>query len=513
MKCTRRLVGDMAVVLLVAALCGCGKLSSGLLAAERTGSVEIVVENPAAGVMRTIAPAQLTVGQLTAGQDYTLKLTGTTGRKDLPERELTLTNGRGILSDIPEGLWELTLTAYRRVDNVAVLQGKALHKVEAMTVGNVAFTLTPLRLFGSGTGTVSLTVNLNPDDLALMQSDKSKRRSWRIGLYTPGTDIQVPGSLAEWNRDPQSVDQTFPSTIAYSGGSLSAGIPAGEYNLRIWMSGGGLRDGVTLSWSDNLYVEPGRQTAATITMPRLAHKPTPPTGFWVSSDSSGSNAYMATFRWDEGGYNTEGFELETRMGNTGSWSPPGLDRWNRLTGGSTQVHSPGDVTSYSVTLNRSGNARNRVAARVRAVSATSYSEWTYLPCLAMPSPLIVSARNAANGGKRRVYVRLQNVNYETNYQLEYYILRGAAAGLFSTINGNDPKWDLHKSGAGSGNTGSTQTNGSNSYANNSLTPEIAFPGLASMDPGLSLCIRVRAISSNGYEGPWTYYSQPVSTGP
>lgn len=502
--------------LVAAALWGCGKLAvqhPGEGHAGPVGSLEIVVENfVGEEPRRTIAPDQLTVQQL-AGTGYTLKLSGTTGRMSLPERALTLTNGRASLGDIPVGLWELTLTAYDG-NSVAVLQGKATHQVRQVGGGEVSFLLTPAGV--TGTGTLNLTLNWNQSDFDLMASDTSKDRAWRMALYYPGTEVQLSGSQAEWNRLATSANQSFTTTLTYTGGSVTQ-IPAGEYEFRFWMWGGGLPAGTTLVWKDNLYVEPGRQTAATITVPQLAYKPAAPTGVQRDIDVETGGKFFGDAYWTSV-YNADRYEMEIKSFTSGNWNNYNESTWNTLTGGATYKYtttawSPNGAPVYKVgSLDKSIDPHfgvevtrnNRFwVVRVRAVNRYGTSAWTHFPHLFMPNPEITSA-TPVNIGNSASNVADKNRRFDMNFTFrttsygtayEFHWMRLDTGTLAEAI--TDEGWARLRA---VNTAGSGQNTLTNIAANTHRLDGFLL--------GKMWVFRMRTVSNNG-NSPWFYYNQIV----
>lgn len=339
---------------MVAVLSSCTKLTLEPDSPAATGKLSIVVENftGETDAMRSVAPTQLTANDLST--NYTLKLTGATGRMTLPEQTVTLTNGRGTLGDIPNGTWHLTLTAYPRTGatNTAVLSGSATVTVQNGFSAEAHFTLTPL---ATGTGTLSLTVNWSQSDLNLMQTDKSKWRRWRMALFHPGTDTLAAGTTAaEWNIDPASNRQNAMSTrITYRGmnGNGTPQIPAGKYDLRFWMWGGGLPEGTILSWREDLYIEAGRVTSAIITVPQLANKPNAPASLSLRQETAKKDGtYPVTLAWG-GVYNASSYELEVIEYSAGT-KPADDASWQTLSQAAgtvvrTYTAVPASVNNYA----------------------------------------------------------------------------------------------------------------------------------------------------------------------
>lgn len=498
--------------LVAAVLSGCGKLAvqhPGEGHAGPVGSLEIVVENfVGEEPRRTIAPDQLTVQQL-AGTGYTLKLSGTTGRMSLPERALTLTNGRASLGDIPVGLWELTLTAYDG-NSVAVLQGKATHQVRQVGGGEVSFLLTPAGV--TGTGTLNLTLNWNQSDFNLMASDTSKDRAWRMALYYPGTEVQLSGSQAEWNRLASSANQSFTTTLPYTGGSV-ARIPAGEYEFRFWMWGGGLPAGTTLMWKDNLYVEPGRQTVATVTVPQLAYKPAAPTETECDISSETSGKYTASIFWNPV-YNSEGYEVEIKRFTTGNWSTFDDANWNSLSGGQVFSYTASAWSPDGAPVYKAGSlfkeddphfdvevTRNSSfwVARIRAVNRYGVSAWSYVKGLLMPGPVIKSHTSTAtyrhpSDGQQRwdATFQIDRTYYGTEYDIQWLRMDNTAITIDQVQADSD--WDAAIA------AGCVQQGQTGAYTNIAITSFTRTGFIHSKQ----FAFRMRVKAAGGYSA-WSYY--------
>ena len=143
------------IYLLVVLGMSCSKMTLQPPVGASAGRLDIVVENFTPDLLRTIAPVPLTEGDLADTSRYTLKLTGTTGRRTLPERTVTLAAGRATLGDMPDGTWSLTLTVYDGTGTIALMSGHTTVTVRGPGA-EARFVLTPVT---SGTGTVRLTVN------------------------------------------------------------------------------------------------------------------------------------------------------------------------------------------------------------------------------------------------------------------------------------------------------------------------------------------------------------------
>ena len=488
------------------------------------GSLIITVENFSSAAAKTIAPGQLTVGNLQ--NQYQLKISGTTGRMTLPEQVITLTNGRAILPNLSSGLWQLTLSAYNASGAVRILEGMATVEVRSVGVNEVSFVLRPV---ATGTGTMNVTIRLNAQDMAIFNSGGTINRTLKVGIrHLDGSTVAGTADLGG-----TSTGTVNSQTLTYKGtaGNNSANIPAGEYMLEYIMSGGGISAGTTVRWSDNLYIEPGRETSGTITLPQLINKPAKPEFFFCHSKSY-QNTYDTELLW-EPVYNADSYEIQVKRFTGGSWATPSENAWNSLTG-STQFEYKSSSWSTvngapiytgggglgkrddSFTLRVSRNANQHFVARIRSVNACGFSDWLYLPTLMNPSPTIINISTAGVANNQRaVNVIIGNVDYETRYEMEFYNLRGTAANLFNIINDNDDEWENYRP-ANTGNIGSFpvyKSSGSYWYNDSQATPTIVFQPF---NRNNNLCFRIRAVVQLGggtSYSPWAYYTQSVNTGP
>ena len=300
--CCDSIVREIIVSLLclvTVALFSCAKMTLEAEAPVAAGTLSIVVENfgGETGALRSIAPTQLTPNDLATG--YTLKLTGSTGRMTLSERTIALTNGRATLGDIPDGTWHLTLQVYKNTaPTVAILRGDTTVTVNNNLGNEARFTLSPV---ATGTGTVRLTVSWQVADRGFVQPNATSYPSGltvSIALYDPVTGQKATSyeRLASGGNGAQSDTDAFfrrgfigtgsggstpplDTTFTYTGGTSGVktyNVPAGMYMLKFTITGGNLPAGQRLEWSDNLYVEAGRETAGAITIPRLTNEPAEP---------------------------------------------------------------------------------------------------------------------------------------------------------------------------------------------------------------------------------------------
>lgn len=492
-----------------------------LQGAER-GCLTIVVDNfVCEGPSKTIAPAPITLAQLQGQNQYKLRLKGTSGRLQLPEQDIALANGRTTLPNIPEGLWELVLTAYDAAGTVPLLQGRTTVRVDPVGGAVASFLLSPVGL--AGTGTVSLTVNWNAGDLAAMQSDTTKSRHWRLGLYYRGTDTLVPGTEEVYNRDANH-GGSIPTTLTYSGSSQS--IPAGEYEFRFRMWGGGVAAGTTLQWQDNLYIDPGRQTTGTVTIPQLVNLPAaPPYLISYSGEAEGSDkSFSVSLGWGNGRiYNNETYKLEILSFPSGTLPTNDAD-WNARLAAGGKVYSYDEFSlgretaknPYPVSLIAGGLGKedttmdldlvmenNRFyCARICSSNASGSSRWVYLQNLLMSQPVIDSHTSTkANikvwaGGRQvetwNVTLTIGQTTWGSNYEISW--LRLGAGDSLSDYIYDDAAWLEYQVRDGQGKR--------NVAKSNTISVE-------QLDKDRRFVFRIRTLSPSG-NSEWFYYDQETA---
>lgn len=396
------------------ALFSCTKLMLDTDNPVAAGTLSVVVENftEEAGALRSIAPAQLTSNDLATG--YTLKLTGSTGRMTLPERTLTLTNGKASLGDIPNGTWHLTLQAYKNTaPTVALLRGDTIVTVHNNLGNEARFTLSPVE---GGTGTVRLTVNWQEEDRYFVQSWYHTELVWRLAMYDVVTGAMIANTNSQMTRSSANTangnpnDRPLPLQMTYTGNSTTQNPgqerqhPAGEYELRLTITGGKLPVGVVVQWADVLHIEAGRETNATITIPRLIQTPNAPanvTHLKGTVDNYGKSD--VTFSWG-GVYNATSYNFEMIEYTTGT-HPTSAQTWTALAAGNTLQQfttTPGDANNYANGSNHVARAPNttggllsgqnsfvlrldgygkKYAVRIQSVNSFGTSDWSYFPLL------------------------------------------------------------------------------------------------------------------------------------
>ncbi len=382
-----------------------------------TGSLSIVVENftRETGSLRAIAPTQLTSNDLSTG--YTLKLTGSTGRMTLPERTITLANGRATLGDIPDGTWHLTLQVYKNTaPAVAILRGDTTVTVNNNMSAEARFTLSPVE---GGEGTIDIRINWQELDRAFVQTNITRDVYVRILLRDAVTNADIADSVSQMGRRAAANNTVFPiSNIRYTGHSTAnttTARPAGLYKLVFRVEGGNIPVDVgSVEWSDLLYVEPGRQTTGTITIPRLIQKPNAPANPTHSKGAVNNYGKAdVTFNWN-GVYNATAYNLEIIEYTSGT-HPTTDQTWNSLVAGNKvqQFNAvPSDANNYTNGSNHIADAPNMVggllagqgafvlkmgeygkkyAVRIQAVNRFGTSAWSYFPLLEFAQRVVPTA--------------------------------------------------------------------------------------------------------------------------
>lgn len=485
-----------------------------LMGKEKGSGLEIMVANFSSGSARTIAPSQIPVSDLQNPNMYQLKLSGTTGRMSFAERAITFTNGRATLLDISPGLWELTLSAYN-TRNVKMLEGKATVQVRSVGQATVTFVLEPVT---TGTGTINVTLNMNRQDvLVLNQGGNSVTRSLLIRMTNlDGSTVSGTQAVGQVNTT-LSLNENTVVSLTYVGGLNSVNIPAGEYKILFQMWGGGIPAGTTATWSDNLYVEPGRETRATVNLPQLLTPPRAPTRLTATTTTEANGKYDITFNVQGGNiYNNDGYELEVMKytsNNTNGNVPLSDAEWNGYRSQSGSVvnnfttknlgyvkpeflYKAGGLTKTDsgVTFNVTRNNAHYFA-RVRTTNSTGSSPWVYLPYLAMPGVTITGHNSTGtylHHGYLTVWDVTLNLNqsaWGNNYEVSW--LRLNSNDSLSNYIYDDAKWLAYQA---------TDRQGTRTYgkANSVIVDQL--------DNNKKFVFRIRTVSSIG-KSDWFYYTQ------
>ena len=500
-------------ILLVLGLTSCGEGLHFDPGAKR--GMLITVENFIDAADRTIAPDRLTVTDLRNPALYQMKLSGVSGRHRLPEQVITLVNGRTTLPDILPGLWELTLTAYNTAGTTKLLEGRATVEVRSVGEAVASFVLEPV---ATGTGTIRITFNLNAQDISVLnQGGGSVNRSLLIRM-TNLDGSTVPGTQAVGQVNTTLTVNPNLTTLTYVGGATTVNIPAGEYKILFQMWGGGIPAGTTATWSDNLYVEPGRETRATVTLPQLLTPPRPPTGLTATATTEANGKYDITFNVQGGNiYNNDGYELEvmkyTSTRHINNNVPTNDSDWNgyRNEAGSVVnnfttknlgyvkpefLYKAGGLkkTDSGVTFNVTRNNAHYFA-RVRTTNSTGSSPWVYLPYLAMPGVTITSHTSTAIY-KHHGYLDVWDVTLNLNQSAwgnEYEVswLRLNSNDSLSNYIYDDAKWLAYQA---------ADRQGTRRYGKaNSVVVD-------QLDNNKKFVFRIRTVSSIG-KSDWFYYTQ------
>lgn len=522
-------------------LFSCAKMTLEPEASVAAGSLSIVVENftEETGSARSIAPTQLTAAQLAAG--YTLKLTGSTGRVTLPERTITLSNGRTTLGDIPDGEWHLTLQVYQNTaPTVPILRGDTTVSVKNNMRAEARFTLSPVE---GGTGTVRLTVDWQEADRSFVQSWYHTELEVSLALYDIATGTMIPNTKARWTRNAGNTGNGNPDarpirTLTYTGFTTSGTeppLPAGKYEFRFTVIGGNLPAGVVVKWSDVLYIEPGRQTTGNITIPRLIQKPNAPATFSENCTNLTSlGNYTATLTW-AGVYNASNYELEIMKYATGTQRPTNDITWataaqtasvytyntapddpNNYT---NPAHSGGVVARYqsggllsgqtSIVYNMNMKSGDGFTARIRAVNGFGNSDWKYLTTPLVPTaPLApsnfkftVTPVTAADGFTSTLSWTGGMFDANGTYELELQRFTGG------TKPANDATWTQS-----TGRTSVTYTTTTRTWTNANITAgnlseNDSTVTLTMNNTGGYYAARIRARNSEGGTSGWVYLTE------
>lgn len=516
------------------------------------------------GPLRTIAPAHITQTDLVDPSMYLLTMDG---RSDIGDSvtvpNFTLSNGRGAVSLSP-GVWTLTLTATDAVGNTAVLRGSTTVTVWSGRSAEARFTLTPVE---TGTGTVRLRVNWQEADRAFVQPTVAPYPSGltvSMALYHPVTGQKATSyeRLADGGNGTQSDTDAFfrrgftggngggtgniATTFTYTGGTSGAktyNVPAGMYTLKFTITGGNLSAGTALQWRDFLYVEAGRQTTGTITIPRLTDVPPsePATFRAVCTPLTAAGTYTATLDWQDV-YNASSYQLEVMRYSTGTTRPADDAAWAIAAGQPTSLvyrytsvvgaddnytnpghsgvgvmdHLSGGLLggqteiAYRMTM-ASGQG---FAARLRAVNPFGVSAWVYLAAPLVPNLPFFPTNLTAKVGevlagdvfKTAIGWTRGIVDANGTYELE----------LLSFTGGTKPENDGSWNGGQTGRATYTFTSAAPSPAGSpaaissgGMTPASDSVELTITGTGAYYTARLRAVNSSGSASDWLYLADPM----
>lgn len=511
-------------VLILFALFSCHQYTS-ISKGEKRGNLTIVVGNFVSNeALRTIAPSQISVTGLQSQGQYQLKISGTTGRMSFPEQVISLSNGRATLPDIEPGLWELVLTAYNSAGTTTMLQGRATARIHPVGNTECFFLLQPV---AAGTGTINLTVTWQDVDRAFVQSSYPNQLTVALALYYPKTEVMVANSQAIWTRSTTNTS-VLPTSLPYRGfqNNQVTQLPVGEYELRFTITGGNLPAGSTVQWSDNLYVEAGRETAATVTIPQLIIRPAAPQ-YLVSSSTvpEGDGQFSVTLGWQDSPiYNNKSYKLEILSFAAGTM-PTDDATWNaRATASGSKVYSYDDLSikkegvknpypiaylygglgknDISVDLEITLQAGKNYSARICSSNDSGSSNWVYLQNLLMSQPTIESHTSTqANikvwaGGRQvdtwNVTLNIGETTWGNNYEISWLRLRSTDS--LSNYIYDDAAWLAYQARDGQGKRTVAKAN---------------TISVTQLDKDMKFVFRIRTLSAAG-NSEWFYYSQETA---
>lgn len=368
--------------------------------------------------LRTIAPATLTVAELANPQNYTLKIRGKSRSNTLPEQVVQLkADGTFLIPSLTYGVWELTLTVYSGTSTNIQLTGSTSVTVDGSRGATARFVLTPRGV--AGTGSFNIDVTWSAEDRDLVYSGwQQKIRKYELGLYSLETGAAT-AFVEDWTMNAGDNNNDPQTTFSWE----RRDIPAGEYLFKYTVTGGGLPDGASLCWQDNVYIEPGRETRQNITIPQMVIATQTPTNFVGTTRSRNSSGkYTGTLTWGSV-YNGGKYELELLKYTTGTTHPTTDGQWTTAEGQAGSVvynynTIPGDPNNYNtvvggrprvtagnllvgrgtITLELAIDSGESYAARLRAVGAMGPSDWVYLAAPLVPVPVAPTSFSVVTTG-------------------------------------------------------------------------------------------------------------------
>lgn len=398
--------GCVFLVLLAFALsvAGCG---SGLVEVTRKESaaaagggafLNIVISQAAsgdAGPVRTIAPAHIPTAQILDPARYSISIAGIhESGSALQTTLLTFTGGRATLPNLAEGVWDLTLTARPLGQATPQFTGRKVVQVNRFNDDPVTFSLSPVE---TGTGTVSLTVNWQTSDRDTCFSPTQAETAIEFALYDMVTGAMVgnPGRITKRSGSTNNPATTF--TWAFGNHQF----PAGMYELRFTLTSSVIPGG-SYVYTDNLYVESGRQTTGTVNIPKIINTPAAAGRLTETCTAAVNSVYDGTLRWDGGSiYNNEGYELQVLATSYGT-VPTSDNVWNTAAGQTGAVlysYDSSTLARQGQILYKSGGLERddtnitfkmRVMsnvnyyARIRCSNYWGYSPWSYCTTVIRP---------------------------------------------------------------------------------------------------------------------------------
>lgn len=513
-----------------------------------TGVVPIVIENFVGEAVssRAIAPDKLTATQLAAS--FNLKLTGSNKRMTLPEQTITVdANGKASVTGIPDGTWHLTITAYPKTGatTVAALSGSATVTVWNSLSSEARFTLTPVE---GGTGTIRLTVNWQNDDRLIVQPSGTLRHDLNVTTYLCDvkTGAMVAGTRANMGRQANKNNTNLPVSFTYTGNATandSTPKPAGVYELVFTIVGGNLPEATSsVEWRELIYVESGRETTGTITIPRLIGVPASPANFSANCTALNTRGeYTATLSWGSV-YNATGYELEMMRYTTGTTRPTTDTQWTTAARAATTKlftfnTAPDDANNYTSATHPGGavaryqsggllpgntnivfkmrmSSGEGFAVRMRAVNVQGNSPWVYLNAAMVPtaplapSNLTAKAGEVLNGDKFLADLgwKAGIVDADGYYELEFMTFTGGTKPTGdNNWNGgqtNRAMYTFRGSQAAPAGITARRTTGGLAPVNNAVQYEIT-------GTNVYYTARLRAVSSTGGNSPWLYLQDAI----
>lgn len=535
----------MAPLAVALALCGCSRLA--VEPKVEAGSVrgEVVtaglagteaVYSTGGWPLRTLAPDPVAVNDLATTQ-YTLKIRGESHRDSLPEQVVQLNaDGSFVIPSLSYGVWRLTLTAYRGASATALLTGSSSVTVDGSPGTTARFVLTPAGV--AGTGSFYIGITWSDVDRALVYSGwQQKARRYEMGLFDPVTEKPVRANLVGAWEPAAGRNEVIDRNFNWD----RQNIPAGQYLFKYTITGGGLPDGVSLCWRDNVYIEPGRETRQSVTIPQMAVMPASPANFTETCTTlTATGSYTATLGWN-GVYNASGYELEIMKYASGIQRPTDDATWEAA-GQTSSVYTynttPGDSNNYTNSLHPGGlvaryqsggllpgqtsirfamkmNCGEGFTARMRAVNGFGNSDWVYLG-----SPLVPDVPLAPSSFAFKVGSVDDNDSFGSvltwtggifdaggTYELELQRFTGGAEPI------NDATW-----GQATGRATVVYTSAMKAWTHaditeGDLTASDSTVTVTMRNTGGYYTARLRAKNSNGNTSAWVYLGDTMIPSP
>lgn len=525
--------GRLIALFVLLLFASCSRLTVEPEAGMGSVTLEVATGGMAAPV-RTIAPAQLTAADLADAARYTVRVSGRRSRGGaLPETAVALdAGGRGTLAGLEDGLWHLTMTAYDAAGAAALLSGEATVEVRGPGA-RAGFVLTPRGV--AGTGSFNIDVTWSAEDRDLVYSGwQQKIRKYELGLYSLETGAAT-AFVGDWTMNAGDNNNDPQTTFSWE----RRDIPAGQYLFKYTVTGGGLPDGASLCWQDNVYIEPGRETRQSIAIPRMAIVARAPTGFAGAATALSATApgqYTGTLTWQDV-YNANKYELEVMRYTTGTAHPTTDGLWTTAEGQAGSVtHAyntiPGDPNNYTavvagrprvtsggllggggtVTLALEIAGGESYAARLRAVGYLGPSDWVYLQDPLVPAPVAPASFSAAPssidiaGGTSTFPVSLAwnggYVDAGGTWELQVLTFTGGTAPLSDGAWGSPTgRREYSYTSANYAPAGTPATR-----ADGGLEPASKGLGLVLQDTADYYMARIRGRNSSGATTGWKYLS-------